>query len=73
MTGCPPGCTNKDYGTCPRCYDETALGCPHGPLCDGCKEDTYNQTAREPDSTKSNAIPAYNSRVGRPSLDENMN
>lgn len=33
---CPPDCTNTDFGTCPRCYETTALGCNHGPLCAEC-------------------------------------
>ena len=33
---CPPDCTNEDFGTCPRCYAATGIGCGHGDLCEEC-------------------------------------
>lgn len=34
--GCPSDCPNTDYGTCPRCFAATGIGCPHGPVCAEC-------------------------------------
>jgi hypothetical protein len=36
---CPEGCGNHDAGTCPRCFENTGIGCAHGPLCADCRED----------------------------------
>lgn len=41
---CPPSCRNTDGGTCPRCYAETGLGCPHGFLCDRCVRERAAET-----------------------------
>lgn len=47
-TTCPPECTNTDYGTCPRCFRETGLGCAHGPLCADCAQEIATQTTAAP-------------------------
>lgn len=42
----PEACANcaaKAVGDCPRCYDETGDGCPHGELCEWCAEDARQQ------------------------------
>jgi hypothetical protein len=41
---CPDSCENRDAGTCPRCFAETAVGCGHGPICDDCVQDSRATT-----------------------------